>query len=87
MSAPREAHLVAASEDYAGYHARHGAVQWLNRDGRLFADASRASWFMFGAGGHMVWIDPDNEAVVVARWLDGAHSTGFVRHVAQALSS
>ena len=53
----------------------------------LFADASRASWFMFGAGGHMVWIDPDNEAVVVARWLDGAHSAGFVRRVAQSLGS
>ena len=65
----------------------YGLLTWLNRDGRLFADASRASWFMFGAGGHMVWIDPDNEAVVVARWLDGAHSAGFVRRVAQALTS
>ena len=63
----------------------YGWLTWLNRDGRLFADASRPSWFMFGAGGHMVWIDPDNEAVVVARWLDGAHSAGFVRRVAQAL--
>ena len=45
------------------------------------------SEFMFGAGGHMVWIDPDNDAVVVARWLDGAHSAGFVRRVAQALRS
>jgi hypothetical protein len=53
----------------------------------MYADASRASWFMFGAGGHMVWIDPDHEAVVVARWLDGAHSAEFVRHVAQALRS
>ena len=65
----------------------YGWLTWLNRDGRLFADASRSSWFMFGAGGHMVWIDPDNEAVVVARWLDGAHSAGFVRRVAQALTS
>ena len=65
----------------------YGWLTWLNRDGRLFADASRSSWFMFGAGGHMVWIDPDNEAVVVVRWLDGAHSAGFVRHVAQALGS
>jgi len=63
----------------------YGWLTWLNRDGRLFADASRASWFMFGAGGHMTWIDPDNDAVVVARWLDGAHSAGFVRRVAQAL--
>ena len=65
----------------------YGWLIWLNRDARLFADASRASWFMFGAGGHMVWIDPDNEAVVVARWLDGAHSAGFVRRVAPALRS
>jgi len=65
----------------------YGWLTWLNRDGRLFADASRAAFFMFGAGGHMVWIEPDRQAVVVARWLDGAHSAGFVRHVAHALSS
>ena len=65
----------------------YGWLTWLNRDGRLFADASRASWFMLGAGGHMVWIEPDSAAVVVARWLDGAHLAGFVRRVAQALSS
>ena len=41
---------------------------------------------MFGADGHMVWIDPDNEAVVVARWLDGERSAGFVRRVAQEAS-
>ena len=63
----------------------YGGLTWLNRDGRLFADASRASFFMFGAGGHMVWIDPDNEAVVVARWLDGAHSAGFVTRVAERI--
>ncbi len=63
----------------------YGWLTWLNGDGRLFADASRASWFMFGAGGHTVWIDPDHQAVVVARWLDGAHSATFVRLVAQAL--
>jgi CubicO group peptidase (beta-lactamase class C family) len=63
----------------------YGWLTWLNRDGRLFADASRDSFFMFGAGGHMVWIDPAHEAVVVARWLDGAHSAEFVRLVAQQL--
>ncbi|MCM2329319.1 MAG: beta-lactamase family protein [Lysobacter sp.] len=64
----------------------YGWLTWLNLDGRMFADASRASWFMFGAGGHTVWIDPDHEAVVVARWLDGAHSAGFVSRVAQVLA-
>src|SRR5688572_6485681 len=64
----------------------YGLLTWLNRDGRMFADASRASWFMFGAGGNTVWVDPENEAVVVSRWVDGAHSAGFVSRVAQALA-
>jgi CubicO group peptidase (beta-lactamase class C family) len=64
----------------------YGLLTWLNRDGRMFADASRASWFMFGAGGNTVWVDPENEVVVVSRWLDGAHSAGFVSRVAQALA-
>ncbi|APV48664.1 serine hydrolase [Betaproteobacteria bacterium GR16-43] len=65
----------------------YGWLTWLNGDGRMYADASRASFFMFGAGGHTVWIDPENEAVVVTRWLDGAHSAGFVSRVVQALRS
>ena len=64
----------------------YGWLTWLNGDGRMFPAASRASWFMVGAGGQYVWIDPDNEAVVVARWLDGAHSQGFVGRVAEALA-
>ena len=63
----------------------YGWLTWLNADGRLFADASRASFFMFGAGGHTVWIDPDHDAVVVARWLDGAHSAEFVSRIARVL--
>jgi CubicO group peptidase (beta-lactamase class C family) len=65
----------------------YGWLTWLNREGRMFADASRSSVFMFGAGGNMVWVDPESEAVVVVRWLDGAHSAGFVGRVAQALRS
>jgi hypothetical protein len=64
----------------------YGLLTWLNRDGRMFPDASRASWFMFGAGGNAVWIDPDHEMVVVWRWLDGAHANEFVRRVAAELS-
>jgi CubicO group peptidase (beta-lactamase class C family) len=63
----------------------YGWLTWLNGDGAMFPDASRESWFMVGAGGHYVWIDPAHRAVVVVRWLDPAHSPGFVRRVAQAL--
>ena len=63
----------------------YGWLTWLNRDGAMFADASRASWFMVGAGGHYTWIDPAHDAVVVVRWLDPAHGPGFVSRVARAL--
>lgn len=63
----------------------YGWLTWLNRDGRMFADASRSSWFMVGAGGHYVWIDPDSELVAVVRWIDPARSNGFVSRVAAAL--
>lgn len=63
----------------------YGWLTWLNRDKAMFADASRESWFMVGAGGHYVWIDPAHQAVVVVRWIDPAHSPGFVTRVARAL--
>lgn len=65
----------------------YGWLSWLNQDGRLFAEASRESWFMVGAGGHYVWIDPAHQAVVVVRWLDPARAPGFIARVARALSS
>ncbi|MBK6008115.1 serine hydrolase [Ramlibacter ginsenosidimutans] len=62
----------------------YGWLTWLNRDGAMFPEASRSSWFMVGAGGNYTWIDPAHRAVVVVRWLDPAHSAGFVAHVAKA---
>jgi hypothetical protein len=52
----------------------------------MFRDASPQSWFMVGAGGHYVWIDPAHQAVVVVRWIDPAQSSGFVSRVAQGLA-
>lgn len=63
----------------------YGWLTWLNREGRMFADASRESTFMVGAGGHYVWMEPAHDAVIVVRWLDGAHSAGFVSRVTRAL--
>jgi CubicO group peptidase (beta-lactamase class C family) len=64
----------------------YGWLVWLNRGGAMFADASPQSWFMVGAGGHYVWVDPVHDAVIVVRWLDSAHSAGFMSRVARGLS-
>jgi CubicO group peptidase (beta-lactamase class C family) len=63
----------------------YGRLVWLNRDGRSFPGASTQSYFMVGAGGHHVWVEPEFDAVIVARWLDGKHAPGFFQRVRQAL--
>jgi CubicO group peptidase (beta-lactamase class C family) len=64
----------------------YGGLLWLNRDGRSFPGASTGSACMVGAGGHLVWVEPARQAVVVARWLDPQFTGGFVQRVAQALA-
>ena len=63
----------------------YGGLLWLNRDGRSFPGASTGSACMVGAGGHLVWIEPAHQAVVVVRWLDPQFTGGFVQRVAQGL--
>jgi CubicO group peptidase (beta-lactamase class C family) len=63
----------------------YGWLVWLNRDGLAYPGASTRAIFMLGAGGHLVWVDPDLDAVVVTRWLDPAHTAGFVALAAAAL--
>ncbi|HSW08727.1 serine hydrolase domain-containing protein [Aquabacterium sp.] len=63
----------------------YGRLLWLNPDGRAFPGASAQAVFMLGAGGHMVWIDPVFDAVVVLRWLDSAHAPAVMAKIAAAL--
>jgi CubicO group peptidase (beta-lactamase class C family) len=65
----------------------YGRLVWLNRDGRLFPGASARAFFMLGAGGHHVWIDPQLDAVVVLRWLDPDHASEVIRQIAAALGA
>lgn len=63
----------------------YGWLVWLNPEGRAFPGASSEAYFMQGAGGHMVWIEPVLDAVVVARWLDAGATPRFVDLCAAAL--
>ena len=64
----------------------YGCLVWLNRDGRSFPGASARSVCMIGAGGHLTWVEPEHDAVIVARWLDPAHTAAFMRRVGAALA-
>ncbi len=63
----------------------YGMLTWLNPAGTNFPGTSAASWFMVGAGGNYVWIEPEHQAVVVVRWLDSAHFAGFCERITAGL--
>ncbi len=47
----------------------YGYLWWLNTSQQLYPAASANSFFAQGTGGNVIWIDPANDLVVVARWL------------------
>ena len=63
----------------------YGGLVWLNPQGQAFPGASEEAFCMVGAGGHLCWVDPPLRAVVVARWLDPAHTGGFTERLAMPL--
>jgi len=65
----------------------YGWLLWLNPAGRVFEGASADSSFMLGAGGHITWIEPALDAVVVVRWLDNEATPEFMRLASDALAA
>ena len=65
----------------------YGWLCWLNPGAQAFPGASARSFFMVGAGGHYVWIDPALDAVTVVRWIDSGHAAGFMQRVTDALAA
>ena len=63
---------------------------WLNpklaNEDKNFPGASKHASLMVGAGGHYTWIEPAHDAVIIVRWLDSAHTGGFMQRVAAALA-
>ena len=64
----------------------YGLMWWLNTDRRQFAAASERSYFAFGWGSHIVWIDPDHDLVTVLRWIDRKQAAGFVERLLGAIA-
>lgn len=48
----------------------YGYMWWLNTDRAQYPSAPASSIFARGAGGNVIWIDPEHDLVVVLRWTD-----------------
>jgi CubicO group peptidase (beta-lactamase class C family) len=60
---------------------QYGLLWWLNTGRQQLPSAPESSWAARGAGSNLIWIDPEHDLVVVARWLEKSSVDGFVKRV------
>ncbi len=64
----------------------YGVMNWfLNTDRKLLPAAPEAAITHLGAGTNMVYVDPDNDLVIVARWIKRDALNGLVERVIDAI--
>jgi CubicO group peptidase (beta-lactamase class C family) len=63
----------------------YGWMWWLNPEGRLYPSAPASAFFARGAGGNIIWVDPEHDLVAVVRWMDTASVDEFIRLVLAAV--
>jgi len=60
----------------------YGFMNWfLNTDKTMLPSAPESAFFHLGAGTNMVYVDPENDIVIVARWIDRNAMDGIVKRV------
>ena len=63
----------------------YGYLVWLNHQQKMFPSVPASSYFAVGAGSSFTWIEPENQMVVIVRWLNPAHADGFFGRVLAAV--
>ncbi|PTM55230.1 serine hydrolase domain-containing protein [Phreatobacter oligotrophus] len=64
----------------------YGFLWWLNRGKARYPAATERSVFALGAGSNIIWVEPENDLVVVGRWADQTKFNTFFDHVMGALA-
>jgi CubicO group peptidase (beta-lactamase class C family) len=66
-------------------HPGYGLLWWLNTGRTLAAGAPESCWSARGAGSNVIWLDPEHDLVLVARWIEKAAVPGLVERVTAAV--
>lgn len=60
----------------------YGFMNWfLNTDQKMLPSAPESAFFHLGAGTNMVYVDPEHNLVIVARWINRSAMDGIVKKV------
>jgi len=66
----------------------YGYLWWLNdpQNGML-PGAPKSAYFAMGVGTQIIYVDPENDLVIVARWIEKEKTTEFVRMVLASIKN
>jgi len=64
---------------------QYGYMWWLNTERLMWEDLPESSFAALGAGTNAIWIDPEDDLVVVARWIDREKLGDFLTLVKAAV--
>jgi CubicO group peptidase (beta-lactamase class C family) len=65
--------------------ANYGYLWWLNTGTAANPALPPSAFSAMGAGSNVIWIDPEHDLVVVARWIDKGAVEPFLAHVIGAV--
>ena len=66
----------------------YGFMNWfLNTDKKLYANAPLSAFVHVGNGTNLVYIDPENDIVIVARWIENNKINEFIGKVNESLDT
>ncbi|NCF29878.1 MAG: serine hydrolase [Gammaproteobacteria bacterium] len=78
---------VESSTTPCPINPEYGYLWWLNTGGVHYDRAPESSFFAIGAGQSTIWVDPEYDLVMVARWSDGAKVNALIGGVMDALEA
>ncbi len=72
---------IEASRAACPINPEYGYLWWLNTGATHYDRAPESSYFAVGAGQSIIWIDPELDIVMVARWIDEAKTNALIGRV------
>ncbi len=65
--------------------SNYGYMWWLNTDHQQWPSVSTRSFAALGGGSNVIWVDPDNDLVVVVRWIQAPQIDEFLGRVVKSI--
>ena len=78
--------FIRQAKTPTGPQPTYGFMNWfLNTDKKLYASAPPTAFAHVGNGTNVIYVDPENDLVIVLRWIENAAIDGFIQRINASL--